>query len=269
MRETPHSDAPVLDAQLLACHILNISRTRLLAFPEQVLNHEQCDLLDTGLTRRVNGEPLAYIIGVREFWSTELVVTQNTLVPRPDTEILVEKALELATEAPDGYIVDLGTGTGAIVIAMAQELPKRQFIAVEKSAAALHIAQTNLNKHTAGNVQLVHANWLDSVAADSVAMVLANPPYLANNDPHLARLRHEPREALVSGNSGLEDLETIVRETARVGKDRAPLVLEHGCNQAAAVQALLLDYSYAEIDKGLDLAGLERISFGLVAKQSL
>ena len=258
----------MLDAQLIACHVLGISRSRLVAFPEQSLSDKHNQTLDNLLIRRINGEPVAYILGVREFWSAELTVARGTLVPRPDTEILVEKALELALHAPDGYIVDLGTGSGAIVIAMALELPQRKFIAIEKSAAALRIAQTNINAHAPDNVQLIHASWLDGIANESVAMVLANPPYLANNDSHLEQLRHEPFEALVSGSSGLEDLDIIIGDTVRVAMHGAPLIVEHGSEQGAAVRERLKKHGYASVGTALDLAGLERISFGQIAKIS-
>ena len=234
-----------------------------MAFPERPLSDEQDQTLHTLLTRRIDGEPVAYILGVREFWSAELMVAQGALVPRPDTEILVEKALELEQHAPDGYIVELGTGSGAIVIAMALELPTRQFIAIEKSAAALKIAQTNIDNYAPDNVQLIHASWLDSIADNSVAMVLANPPYLANNDSHLKQLHHEPHEALVSGSSGLEDLDIIIGDTVRVTRPGAPLVVEHGSEQGTAVRELFGNYHYKSVGTEQDLAGHERISFGI------
>ena len=255
----------MLDAQLIACHVLGISRSRLMAFPEQSVSDSHALILNALLIRRINGEPVAYLLGVKEFWSAELRVAQGTLVPRPDTEILVEKALELALYAPDGYIVDLGTGSGAIVIAMALELPQRKFIAIEKSAAALEIAQTNIKTHTPDNVQLIHGSWLDSLANESVAMALANPPYLANTDSHLKQLRHEPHGALVSGTSGLEDLDIIISDTVRVAMHGAPLIVEHGSEQGAAVRQRLENQGYENVGTALDLAGHERISYGVRA----
>lgn len=187
-------------------------------------------------------------------------------MPRADTEILVEKALELERLAPDGIVLDLGTGTGAIAIAIASEIADRQVVAIELSTVALHTAQINVCTQKLNNIQLVQGSWLDAVADKKVAMVLANPPYLANNDPHLPQLRHEPVDALVSGSSGLEDLEHIIAETQRAGKPGAPLIVEHGSEQGADVRQLLLNYTYTDVGTGLDLAGLERISFGFVAK---
>ena len=265
MRKNADIDAPVLDAQLIACHVLGISRSRLMAFPEQSLSDTHALTLNALLIRRINGEPVAYLLGVKEFWSAELRVAKGTLVPRPDTEILVEKALELALYAPEGYIVDLGTGSGAIVIAMALELPQRTFIAIEKSTAALEIAQSNIKTHTPDNVQLIHGSWLDSLANESVAMVLANPPYLANTDSHLKQLRHEPHGALVSGTSGLEDLDIIISNTVRVAMHGAPLIVEHGSEQGAAVRKRLENHGYENVGTTRDLAGHERISYGFRA----
>lgn len=243
-----------------------MTRTRLFAYPETPLSSTALSALDAFLARRIDGEPIAYITGVREFWSFDLRTAPGTLVPRADTEVLVERALEMIGTAPEGYIVELGTGSGAIAIAVASELPDRAVLAVELSTQALNVAFENIREHTSGNVQLINASWLDSIAENVVAMVLANPPYLANNDPHLPQLVHEPHSALVSGETGLEDLEHIMCETIRVAKPGAPLIIEHGCEQGDAVRARLIDYGYVDVDTGLDLAGLERISFGLVTK---
>ncbi|CAN0495104.1 unnamed protein product, partial [Hapterophycus canaliculatus] len=170
------------------CHFLETNRSRLFAFPETPINPELSIALNDALARRLNAEPLAYITGSREFWSTELRTVPGTLVPRADTEILVEKALELERLAPDGIVLDLGTGTGAIAIAIASEIADRQVVAIELSTVALHTAQINVCTQKLNNIQLVQGSWLDAVADKKVAMVLANPPYLANNDPHLSQL---------------------------------------------------------------------------------
>lgn len=196
-------------------------------------------------------------------------VSPGTLVPRADTEILVEKALEIAAHTADGYIVDLGTGTGAIAIAVANELPDRHIIAIECSTPATKIAQTNIQTLSAGNVQLIQASWLDAIADNQAAMVLSNPPYLASDDPHLEQLKHEPLDALVSGQTGLEDLEHIIASTSRAAKPGAPLILEHGNLQGDGVRQLLLDYSYTGVGTTVDLAGRDRISFGYVIKRSV
>jgi len=216
------------------------------------------------LERRLHSEPLAYITGMREFWSTPLRVETGVLIPRPDTEILVEQALQLEQSAPAGCILDLGTGSGAIGIAVALELPLRQIVAIERSPTALPVANSNINDLAASNVQLIQASWLDCIRDDSVAMVLANPPYLASDDPHLPSLQYEPVEALVSGNSGLEDLESIISQTRRAARSCAPLLLEHGSDQGRSVRQLMLDYGYKDVCTKTDLAGHERVSIGFV-----
>lgn len=223
-------------------------------------------MLDALLQRRLSGEPIAYITGFKEFWSIPFKVNSGTLVPRADTELLVEKAIELAATAPDGYVLDLGTGCGAIAIAMACELPGRQVLAIEKSLAAVNVASDNGKAHTHGNFQLLRANWLDCIADDTLAMVLTNPPYLSDNDHHLDTLKHEPRNALVSGQKGLADIAHIVEQTVRAAKCGAPLIVEHGYEQGCQVRQLLQDYHYQDIATARDVAGHERISYGVVAK---
>lgn len=254
--------------------MLGVSRTQLFAFPETVLEPALHDAMNTALQRRLTSEPIAYITGVNEFWSKELVVSSSTLDPRADTEVLVEKAIEMGRltaeqTLPDGVVLDLGTGTGAIAIAVADELPERQVIAIERSPQALQVARQNVINHDCSNVDLLCGSWLDAIADDSVAMVLANPPYLASNDPHLAQLQHEPLAALVSGLTGLEDLEHIICDTVRAGKSGAALLLEHGYEQGAAVRQLLTLHGYKDVTTCLDLAGLERVSFGFVMKNAL
>ena len=271
LRDSACTDSAELDAQLLAAHVLGVSRSCLFAFPENVLAPATHTAMDSALERRIAGEPIAYITGMNEFWSKELLVNASTLDPRADTEVLVEKAIEIGRPdygqtLPDGVVLDLGTGTGAIAIAVAGELPERQVVAIERSPQALQVAAQNVNKHVCNNVDLLCGSWLDAIADNSVAMVLANPPYLASDDPHLAQLQHEPQEALVSGQTGLEDLEHIIVDTVRAGKKGAVLLLEHGCDQGDAVRQLLARHGYRGVTTSLDLAGLERVSLGYVVK---
>ena len=273
LRDNACTDTPELDAQLLAAHILRVSRTHLFAFPETVLEPASHSAMNSALQRRTAGEPIAYITGVSEFWSRALIVSASTLDPRADTEVLVEKAIDMdstgtAQALPAGIVLDLGTGTGAVAIAVASELPERQVVAIERSAQALLVARQNVIRHDCSNVNLLCSSWLDAIADNSVAMVLANPPYLADNDPHLAQLKHEPLEALVSGQTGLEDLEHIICNTVRAGKPGAALLLEHGCDQGGAVRQLLTRYGYQGVATYLDLAGRERVSLGYVKKNA-
>jgi len=273
LRHNASSESPELDAQLLAMHVLDVSRSHLFAFPEKPISLAMQSAMDIALQRRIAGEPIAYITGVNEFWSKELKVNAFTLDPRADTEVLVDKTIEIVTHSgahalPDGWILDLGTGTGAIAIAVADELPERQVLAIERSPQALNVARENVVTLNCSNVDLLCGCWLNAIADDSVAMVLANPPYLANNDPHLPNLKFEPVEALVSGQTGLEDLERIICDTVRAGKNGAALLLEHGCEQGAAVRQLLTHHGYHGIATFTDLAGLERVSLGYVVKKT-
>ena len=263
LRTSDACDTPDLDAQLIASHTLGISRTRIFAFPETPIAGDKQTALDALLHRRLSGEPLAYITGSKEFWSMPLHVSPGTLVPRGDTEILVEKALQMATVAPAGMIAELGTGTGAIAIALATELPDRTIIAVERSDDALKVAQRNVQQHASNRVQLLRGSWLNAICDNSIAMIVSNPPYLAADDPHLPDLTYEPTPALVSGPTGLEDLEHIFRQARRCGVNGAPLIVEHGCSQGEQVRTLLLHYGYADVGTSADLAGLDRVSFGI------
>lgn len=183
-------------------------------------------------------------------------------MPRPDTETLVEKALDIEASLPAGCIMELGTGSGAISVALAQELKHRLIVAVEKYKPALQTAAINIQRHGQNRVQLVQGDWLRALDQQQAAMVIANPPYLASDDPHLPSLQFEPLSALVSGDSGLEDIEVIIKDTLRVGKPGCALLLEHGFEQASAVRSLLEHYTFQGVESDRDLTGHERISFG-------
>lgn len=253
-----------LDAELLACKVSGLRRTGLFAHPETRLSPTQTAELNRLLERRCQGEPVAYLTGKRAFWSVELDVAPGVLIPRPETELLVETALSLVRHSPAGPIVDLGTGTGAIAIALALEIPQRSIIAVERSAIAAQIAARNCQQHAAEGVSLLRADWLSGFASSSLAMALANPPYLAEHDPHLHSLSFEPVEALVSGPQGMDDLQRIARDFIRTGKPGAPLLLEHGFEQGAGVRDTLHSYGYSGIETVLDLEQRERVSYGFL-----
>ena len=182
--------------------------------------------------------------------------------PRPDTEILVEKALDLHAHLPAGCIIELGTGTGAIALALAQEISDRSIIAVERNELALTVAAKNIERYGLARVQLVQASWLDALQSQSAGMIISNPPYLAADDEHLPSLKHEPHNALVSGSTGLEDLEAIIKASCRVCKPGGALLLEHGYQQGCDVRSLLTNYNYQQVQTDRDLAGHERISYG-------
>ena len=238
------------------------SRVSFFAHPERTLTTEQETRLSELLAKRIDGEPIAYLTGEKEFWSLTLKVAPGVLVPRPDTETLVEKALSLQSELPDGYLIELGTGSGAIALALAQEIANRPIVAVERNDIALHVAAKNIKQFGSERVHLIQASWLDALQTHSAAMIVSNPPYLAADDEHLPSLTHEPHNALVSGQTGLEDLEAIIKHSCRVCIPGGALLLEHGYQQGQDVRSLLTHYNYQQVQTDRDLAGHERVSYG-------
>jgi release factor glutamine methyltransferase len=270
--ETTASDNPALEAEVLLANLLNKSRMHLLAWPERTLDiHQQRDYARL-ISRRLAGEPLAYIIGQRAFWSLSLRVSPAVLIPRPDTELLVERALELLPEHKETTVADLGTGSGAIAIALASERPHCRLLATDRCADALQIARYNCAR--AGMSQRVdcrQGDWCEAFAADEhFDLIVANPPYIAIGDPHLQRgdLPAEPRQALVSGPDGLTDLRRICACAPAYLKPAGWLLLEHGFAQGHAVRELLRDAGLQQVHTRQDLAGHERVSSARTPKRS-
>jgi release factor glutamine methyltransferase len=255
------SDSPQLDTELLLCHCLLQPRTYLRTWPDQALTPQQEQQFLALMARREAGEPVAYLLGEREFWSLPLRVNTSTLIPRPDTELLVETALSLNLSA-SSRLVDLGTGTGAIALALAKEQPQWKILAVDRSAEACALAQQNAQAlHLAISVQ--QSDWFSALSGPFDA-ILSNPPYLAQTDPHLAQgdLRFEPASALVAGPDGLADLRQIIAQAPQYLKPGGWLLLEHGWQQAEAVRRLLAEAGFESISSRRDLANHERISLG-------
>jgi release factor glutamine methyltransferase len=258
-----------LDAELLLGHVLDADRASVLARDERVLTPEEQGGFETLVARRLAGEPLAYLTGTKEFWSLELEVTPAVLVPRPETELLVEWGLELlsvlAVPEDEVSILDLGTGSGAIALAIARERPHLRVVATDLSAAALDVARRNAQRLGIGNVEFRQGDLFTPLGQDDHGkfdLVLSNPPYIALGDPHLADLKFEPALALTSGADGLDALRAIVAGAQAFLKPDGWLVLEHGSQQAAAVQELMGDEAYVDIVTRRDLAGLERATGG-------
>ena len=261
------------EAELLLTEALGITRPQLRLRLEMAAPAELSMRYREHLRRRAAGEPIAYILGEREFWSLPLKTTPGVLVPRPDTECLVEVALRfLQTRAGmramtlDGErlsVLDLGTGSGAIALALATELPQAQVVAVELSPAALPVAAANIAALAPGRVELLAGHWYEPVGARRFTCIVANPPYLAADDPHLPSLAAEPLGALVSGADGLECYREIVGDAAAHLFPGGLLALEHGHRQGPAVRALLAEAGFTAVTTHRDLAGLERISCGL------
>lgn len=258
----PTSDEARLEAELLLRHVTGRTRAALVAWPDATLDPPTLGTLESLLARRLDGEPLAHVLGTREFWSLELEVSPAVLIPRPDTETLVERALAHLASDPDGLVVEAGTGSGAIAIALASECPN-PIVATDRSAEALAVAARNASRHPAARrVRFVRGDWLEAFAPDSASLLVSNPPYLADDDPHLPALAREPRAALVAGRSGLEALASLVRQAARVARPGAVVLLEHGAGQGEAVRALFERDGYANVHTTRDLGGRERVSEG-------
>ena len=211
------SESPRLDAELLLAHALGKDRSYLRAWPERAPTPAQAARFESLLARRQAGEPVAHLLGVREFWSLDLHVTPDTLIPRPETELLVERALLRIPADRPATVADLGTGSGALALAIANERPRAKVIATDRSPMALAVARGNAETLALGNVEFREDDWLAGLPAGHFDVILSNPPYIAEGDPHLARgdARFDPRSALASGPDGLDDLRRIIRDAAR------------------------------------------------------
>jgi len=257
------SDTARLDAELLLCHVLKLERTALYTWPNKPIDAEQVDTLALHLQERAQGKPIAYITGVKEFWSLPIHVTPNVLIPRADTETLVEYAIEVY-QHNGGPILEMGTGSGAIAIALASEL-NTHITASDESEVALQVAKDNAQRLVPEQITFELGDWGQPFADNTFKLIVSNPPYIAPNDPHLqaSELRHEPHTALVSARDGLADIEQILRDAKRIGTERCTVILEHGYEQGAAVRTLMRKYDYKECVTKRDLSGQERITAGI------
>lgn len=256
------SESPALDARLLLAFLLTKPISYLFTWPEQQLTEVQQREAEVLLQRRLAGEPMAYILGEQEFYGYAFKVSSATLIPRPDTELLVERALALAP--PDtSSVLDLGTGTGAIALSLAKQKPNWQFIAVEKSAAALAIAEKNKASLNVTNCTFLLSDWFDKVT-QRFQMIVSNPPYIAPNDAHLHRgdVRFEPSSALVAPERGLADIVHIVNTAQSFLTDGGLLVLEHGYDQGEEVKHLMEAAGWQDVCTEKDYGAQDRITYG-------
>ncbi len=252
------------DAALLLAHALGKSRSWLFAHADDALGEAEAARFDVLLARRAAGEPVAYLTGWRGFWTLELAVTPATLVPRPETELLVDLALaRLPVDAPV-RVADLGTGSGAIALAIASERPRAQVLATDASSAALDVARGNAARNGIGNVAFRLGSWLQPLGEDTFDLIASNPPYIAEGDPHLAQgdLRFEPAMALSCGADGLDAIRVIVRDAPACLRRGGWLLLEHGWEQGDAVRALLAAAGFADVATERDLEQRDRVSLG-------
>lgn len=251
-------DLPRHDCLTLLTEVSGLSRARIIAFPETPLTTAQEDALQQATAQLRNGSPLAYIIGRQGFWTLELEVSPDVLIPRPETELLVETALALAP--PQADVLDLGTGSGAIAIAIAHTRTDLRVTAADSSGAALKIAQRNAQRYQTA-IQFIHTNWFHDLRG-RWDLITCNPPYIACDDPHLALLTHEPQCALISGKDGMRDLTQIIEQAPAFLRSKGYLLLEHGYDQAQRTQQLLQRRGFTEIKSLKDLAEIERVTLG-------
>ena len=256
------SPTPRLDAEVLLMHVCGLDRSRLITSSDMALSGEQQQRLDSLLDRRQHGEPVAYLTGTREFWSMELNVTPATLIPRPETELLVEKALAQAPRDAAWTLADLGTGSGAIALALAKERPQCRIVAIDISPEGLEVAKSNARKFGLTNIEFRAGDWFTPLAGETLDMIVSNPPYIRAGDPHLTTgdLRFEPTAALVSGPDGLDAIRHFTLHARELLKPGGWLLFEHGWDQAEAVAELLRQHHYTDMVYHQDLAGHARVA---------
>jgi release factor glutamine methyltransferase len=255
-------ESPEIDCQVLLCFVLNCATSYLHTWHDKQLTVEQRDHFLALLTQREQGQPVAHIIGQRGFWSLDLKVTSDTLIPRPDTELLVSLALDKISAGM--RVADLGTGTGAIALSLASEKPDSTFFAMDFSLAALNVARFNAVNNQLANVCFWHGSWLEAMAENSLDMVVSNPPYIEQDDPHLSQgdVRFEPMTALASGIDGLDDIRQIIEQAQYCLMDGGWLMIEHGYHQAKQVAQLFEQAGFHAVESAQDFGGNDRVVMG-------
>lgn len=264
-RLLPESESARVDVEYLLCHCLLKARSFLYTWPEYELSQVEVENFEAALARRSQGEPVAHIIGSRDFWDLQLQVNASTLIPRPDTELLIEHALEHFS-SPAKKVLDLGTGTGAIALALGSCWPLCDVLAADFSSDALSLAEKNAQANSVGNVRFQKSDWFSEIdSQECFDLIVSNPPYIDEADPHLQQgdVRFEPLSALVASNNGLGDIEQIIAAAPQFLNPNGLLMLEHGYQQAASVRGLLLDAGFVAVSSREDVGGHERISYGL------
>lgn len=258
----PVTDSPRADSEILICHVLGCNRSYLHTWPEKPVTNSQQVRITRLIGKRQQGEPVAYLVGQRSFWEFELKVSNDTLIPRADTELLVEQALLRIPLHHKVEVLELGTGTGAIALAIAHERPDSHIDAVEQSTGALAIAGKNIERYSRGNIKLINSNWFSALGDKRYHMIVSNPPYIAQQDPHLETgdVRYEPRSALTAGTDGLDAIRHIIQTAPEFLIPGGQILIEHGYDQADPVKCLFLQQGFNNILQFKDLGGHLRVS---------
>lgn len=254
------SATPRLDAEVLLAQVLNVERSYLLGYSQQIVAREQQQQFSALLQRRLQGEPIAYLVGYKEFWSLILKVTPAVLIPRPETELAVELALTLLPANEAITVADLGTGSGAIALALAHERPHWQIVATDLSPAALSVAQHNAKRFNITNIEFFAGNWCHALPERQFQAIISNPPYIDPQDAHLQALQHEPLTALTAADAGYADLAQIIAQAPAFLVKGGLILLEHGYNQGISVANKLYNAGFNNVKIHRDLAGHERIT---------
>lgn len=253
-----------LDAQILLSHVLSCSTAHLAAWPEKNLNEETLAKFGSLLLQRVQGMPIAYLTGHREFWSLDLKVNNSTLIPRPETETLIEFVLAEFHDKKNLQLLDMGTGSGAIAIALATEMPGWNIYASELSPPALELARENSRHHRTDNIHFILSDWFTDIPCHNFDVIVSNPPYIAASDVHLTQgdVRFEPASALTAGATGMDDIEHLCLHAKRYLAEQGCLIVEHGYDQAQGVEQCFSDHDYMVIKQQKDLSGHVRLTSG-------
>lgn len=257
------SDLTAQEADILLSHVLRCNNSHLIAWPEKELSDQQLQTFQRCLNRRIEGEPIAYIKGEKEFWSRSFIVNSHTLIPRPETELLVEFVLQKFSDKTALHIADLGTGSGAIAITLACERPDWFITATDNSEAALHVAEQNAERHSPENIEFHSGFWFDALSARQ-HIIISNPPYVADCDPHLSQgdVRFEPVHALASGQDGLDDIRLLSQQAPTRLLAGGWLIFEHGYDQKTEINCILTACGFTDIVQLDDYAGLPRLTAG-------
>jgi release factor glutamine methyltransferase len=266
---SPISSTPRLDAEVLLFYALNINKTKLYTAPETLISDIHLSTLTNLLSQRIAGNPIAYILGEKEFWSMNFKVTPAVLIPRPETEHLIELSLSLLDTHQSHTILELGTGSGIIAITLAKERPNWQILACDISSSALDVAKENAKQllSSQNNLSFCQSNWFNDIPSQTFTTIISNPPYIAENDTHLTALQYEPINALTSGSDGLDDIRKIITKSPSYLSSEGMLLLEHGYNQANAIQEIFKEANFSQIKTYRDLGGQERVTVGKKFKE--